>query len=669
MSVWYFTTANGEVFEVQGPAGVTYDQAAAVFNKQVTTGGLTGIPVGGLLNAVTQSLDGLSTAPANIGPDAVKVAEQQGGNISLPTQPGDTIPTAITASDFINTKTVYQIIGTVASPQVQGLVATTAAVVDQAPNVITTAKGLGKYGFNADQLQLAGFIKPGIAKQVLQDPANTVSILSSPTSWTGKQGVTDINTVLNNVNLQTGIQQELMQTTFNQLKLNGTITGTEPSSALGPLVNAATKYGVDSVTTTIKNATSGLTLSPDATGIYNFLSSSIFGSTFGSTNQSLSGGGNPLSAGIVAAKGYINTINRVNVNQAMKAIIGNPKIPTPYFQSSGASISNPAAALATIQSTISTLVSSGLSIEQIVDIVNNRSGSTVLSTNGGILRTADGAPITDRSGNSIGTSGDSATLGSGITSADKAAMFSGAASAATGTSNDGVSSGSKSASTSTGFGSSFSSDKIAKAAVAGVISGNLPGALAKLGISAVSTSATNSAISSISAAAPTAVTAAVTKALDGLTDAATANPKGFQAAVAAVGVVASSFGPLGIAVAAVVSATVSPAINAALANQLAADLAVAQAFGQPPPSTGITGAISSAASTLGAAVTGFGSVVSTGLASLAKALGLGSENDGGFGVTGRGPVTGIGTDVDAERNADRAGFSGQAPGGPDSPGP
>ena len=58
MSVWKFTTAAGEAYEVQGPPGATYDQAQAVFNKQLNSGGLVGIPVGGLVNAVTQSADG-----------------------------------------------------------------------------------------------------------------------------------------------------------------------------------------------------------------------------------------------------------------------------------------------------------------------------------------------------------------------------------------------------------------------------------------------------------------------------------------------------------------------------------------------------------------------------------------------------------------------------------
>ena len=276
MSVWKFTTAAGEAYELQGPPGATYDQAQAVFNKQLNSGGLTGIGVGGLLNAVTQSIDGLATAPAQIGPLAVSVAQQSGNYVALPTQTGTVPPTSITTSDFVNTKTSSQTIGTVTSAEVQGLVATVKASVNQSSNVITNSKGLGSYGLTAEQLQLAGLIKPGIADQVKQDPANAVSILSSPTSWTGVQGATDINAILNDVGLQTSTQQGLMDNSFIQLKQAGTINGTEASSTVGPLVNAATKYGVADATKWLDNNAPSIIVG----GIAGLVSSSSFGGTF-----------------------------------------------------------------------------------------------------------------------------------------------------------------------------------------------------------------------------------------------------------------------------------------------------------------------------------------------------------------------------------------------------
>lgn len=562
MSVWKFTTAAGEAYELQGPPGATYDQAQAVFNKQLNSGGLTGIPVGGLVNAVTQSIDGLATAPAYIGPQAVSVAQQQGGYVALPTQPGATVATAINTSDFVNTKTGSQTIGTVSSAQIQGLVATTAAAVDQSSNVITNTKGLGTYGLTADQLQTAGLIKPGIADQVRQDPANAVSILSSPTSWTGKQGATDINVMLNDVGLQTATQQGLMENTFNQLKQAGTITGTESASTLGPLLNAGTKYGVNALTQSLKSGNGAI-----AAGVVGFIASSSFGGTFGSINQSLSGGGSALSSGTVEAKGYTNTVNRVNVNQAMKAIIGNPKIPTPYFPSAGVSSSNPATATAAVQSAISTLAASGLTGAQIVDVINGRSGpADRISTYGGILRTADGAPVTDGRGNPISIGGDTPTLGSGITAADKAAMFGGAASAATGTTNDGVPSTTTATNTNS-FASSFNNAATQKALISSALSGS-PTSV----VSAIAGAALNSAVSqSATPAVSGTASATVNSAVNTLKAAAISDPKAVSAALKVATVAASAFGPIGSLIAGVLNATLTPTLTQALAVQAQQD--------------------------------------------------------------------------------------------------
>ena len=567
MSVWKFTTAAGEAYELQGPPGATYDQAQAVFNKQVNSGGLVGLPVGGLVNAVTQSIDGLATAPAYIGPQAVSVAKQVGNYLVLPTPIGTLPTTSITTSDFVNTKTIAQTIGTVTSPQVQGLVATVAASVKQSSNVITNIKGLGTYGLTADQLQTAGLIKPGIADQVRQDPANAVSILSSPISWTGKQGATDINAILNDAGLQTSTQQDLMTNSFNQLKQVGTINGTEAASTVGPLVNAATVYGVANATSWLNNNAPAAIVG----GVSGLIASSGFGGAFGTINQSLSGGGTALSSGTVAAKGYTNTVDRANVNRAMKAIIGNPKIPTPYFQSAGTSTSNPAAATNAVQAAISTLTSSGLSAAQIVDVINGRSGGATVSTYGGILRAADGTPITDKSGSPISIGGDSPTLGSGITAADKAAMFSGAASAATGTSNDGVPSSSTNTSTGTagGFTSAFNNTAAQKAIVGSILSGT-PGALVSLGTTAVVSGVVASAATPTQSATPgvsNSVSASIAGAVNALKAAAVANPQGVQAALSVASIAGAAFGPLGSIVAKVLTATLTPTITQALAEQ------------------------------------------------------------------------------------------------------
>ena len=55
------------------------------------------------------------------------------------------------------------------------------------------------------------------------------------------------------MNLQTATQQDLMSNSYEQLKQNGTLNGNESADAVGPLVNAATKYGVEPTTQWLNN--------------------------------------------------------------------------------------------------------------------------------------------------------------------------------------------------------------------------------------------------------------------------------------------------------------------------------------------------------------------------------------------------------------------------------
>jgi hypothetical protein len=199
--------------------------------------------------------------------------------------------------------------------------------VNQAATAITNAKGLGKFGLDADQLQLSGLIKPGIADQIKLVPDKFKEILSSPTSWTGKLGATNLASVLNNSGLQTQVQQGLMNVNFDQLKQLGTIKGTEIASQLGPLLNNATKFGAATATAWLNGKAPGDLVNQ----MNNFATSAQFSQAFADINSSIAGGGNPLQAGIVAAKGFSNTVNRTNLDQAVKSIIGNPKITVPGF--------------------------------------------------------------------------------------------------------------------------------------------------------------------------------------------------------------------------------------------------------------------------------------------------------------------------------------------------
>jgi hypothetical protein len=66
MSNFYFSAPNGQRFEIRTPVGTTEDQARAMFEQQVASGGLTGFRIGDALNASTQTADGLVSAKGSL---------------------------------------------------------------------------------------------------------------------------------------------------------------------------------------------------------------------------------------------------------------------------------------------------------------------------------------------------------------------------------------------------------------------------------------------------------------------------------------------------------------------------------------------------------------------------------------------------------------------------
>lgn len=59
--------AGAETFKIKGPPGMTLEQARAIFEQQVKTGGVTGFAPGDTLSAATQAFDGLEAAKAQFG--------------------------------------------------------------------------------------------------------------------------------------------------------------------------------------------------------------------------------------------------------------------------------------------------------------------------------------------------------------------------------------------------------------------------------------------------------------------------------------------------------------------------------------------------------------------------------------------------------------------------
>lgn len=273
MSIFKYTLPSGAEFIVRGPAGATQAQADRIFYQQVAAGSLVGYEPGQTLTgAATQVIkfelsrldrgtagvdnfpilaiiQGLSTAGTGLSAQSIVqgLSSLTAGSATQPilasiqnlpipvrfpdltpvplTDPidesdivlinGDNFPPAAVGSGGVRALTEYQ---------VQKLLAQIAALVNQESDQISRNKGIGRYGFTAYQLEQAGYVKPGTSLRFFAvDPEDFVEVMSSPSVWTGRDGVYGLTDMLNDANIQNLIQVQLMQQGYDELLAAGVI--------------------------------------------------------------------------------------------------------------------------------------------------------------------------------------------------------------------------------------------------------------------------------------------------------------------------------------------------------------------------------------------------------------------------------------------------------------
>lgn len=237
---------------------------------------------------------------------------------------------AIDASSFLTQNAASVALGTLNTSQVTGLLSQASNFVGQDYNVISTDKGVGKFGFSAEQLETAGFLKPGTVSTYLSDPSKLTEVLSSPSVWTGRGGVTNLGSLLSDVKLQDFAQQDIMTTSLVALQKSGVITGSEAPAELGSILQVASKFGTNdavkwvagkvdpSLETTINGLAKGAQYS------VNFVDQKL--GDIGSVGRRIGG--------------YTETVNRTTLDDALAGIIGDAKVPTPNFSLNLFSASN-----------------------------------------------------------------------------------------------------------------------------------------------------------------------------------------------------------------------------------------------------------------------------------------------------------------------------------------
>jgi len=226
----------------------------------------------------------------------------------------------VETSDILTQDPAELPVGSMDNQDVTAALAQTAKEVDQAPEVISSEKGIGRYGLSADSLEAAGYLKPGTVATYLQDPASLQSVLTSPAVWTGKGDIVNVNNLLADPKLQAVTQNEIMVASLEGLRQSGVVTGNESAQQLAPFVQVASRFGVDTATQWVKGqAPAGLindiqSVAKNSQYAVNLVTKSEIG-----TNFTLPG----LS--------YIGTTDRTTVDAAVQGIIGDAKIPSPIY--------------------------------------------------------------------------------------------------------------------------------------------------------------------------------------------------------------------------------------------------------------------------------------------------------------------------------------------------
>lgn len=334
-------------FTIKGPDGFTEAQAKAIFDQQAAAGSFVGFKPGDVLNTASQAAAGLPGAASQlaqaqagttsiingsviknaIGQISGQVSKVVNQTISVAKQAVSTVTNiikkvpvtnGINTADFAKQAPALTSIGNLTPTDVKSSLAQASKLVGQTADKITNTAGVGKFGFDAPQLEAAGVLKPGVAAQYLQNGTNSLTdVLKSPTVFTGKDGIKSINDLLGSESKQNGIQQNLMAQGLSGLKQVGI-----PVNNLAPAVLAGTVLNAAKSLTSTTNWAKGLPLPADIKSQFDKVAKDAsYAVDF--ANQKVS---NSLKQEIVP-KPASDTVNRETLNAAATRVVGSLKVP------------------------------------------------------------------------------------------------------------------------------------------------------------------------------------------------------------------------------------------------------------------------------------------------------------------------------------------------------
>lgn len=345
MSIFNFDFG-GKKFEVQGPPGATEAQARAVFDQQAKTGALVGLNPGDVLDAAKQAEGGLAAASGQVSQALSGVPGAPGGSLgtafsTLGKQFSSALGTAtstaqqtlsgisnaisktpvtngINVADFSKQVPSLTSISGLSGIDVRSAMSQASTLVGQTSTQFSDAAGVGKFGFNATQLENAGLLKTGTVSSFLAQGANSLtSVLKSPAVWTGKDGINSLDGLLNNPGAQNLTQQNLMSSGLNAVKQLGIpIDKLNPKALSGVSLNAA-KSPTDTLAWAKGELPADLqsqfdTVAKDASFAVDFADQKI----------------NDAMAQLAPPGEAENTVDTATLDAAVTRVFGNDKIPS-----------------------------------------------------------------------------------------------------------------------------------------------------------------------------------------------------------------------------------------------------------------------------------------------------------------------------------------------------
>jgi len=305
MAIFKYTLPSGAEYTVETPSGYTQTQADYLFYSQVAAGSLVGYTKGQSLSTLQTQITKFELSRLDRGTAGVDIltvlAISDGSPVAtVPNLSGVPLKNPITTADYAQIGPVTPV-GSLTAEQTQAVLAQTQNLVDQPADTVSTDKGVGSYGLGPNQLENAGYLKPGTSNY-----PDFNCVVGTPSVWTGKNGVYSLADVTGDPALQTQIQTAVMQNSYNALTASGTIQTPASSPASISTGQVYTSAGVLATLTAPALVTGTAVL----TNNLNSLVTKSFASA-GNISSLLS---NPVSSINTIASGAVNSITQSATN-------------------------------------------------------------------------------------------------------------------------------------------------------------------------------------------------------------------------------------------------------------------------------------------------------------------------------------------------------------------